>query len=86
VGATTQNRGKGRGPWCRPRHLFSGRKGHERDKADERSEVGGLTETFVSRLEFGSQKLILERISLSAGILGLNMLVLLVGEEPSANA
>ena len=39
-----------------------------------------VSQTYVSRLELGSQKLTVERISLLAGIVGLNMSVLLVDD------
>jgi transcriptional regulator with XRE-family HTH domain len=44
------------------------------------AERARVTQSYVSRLELGSQKLTVERISLLAGIVGLNMSVLLVDD------
>ena len=44
-----------------------------------------VSQHYVSRLELGWQKLTLERMSLLAGVVGLNVSVLLVGDDLRAN-
>ena len=41
-----------------------------------------VTQTYVSRVELGWQKLTVENMLLLGGIVGLNISVLLVGDDP----